>query len=84
MVARSYPWLGKSFGGLHICMDRAYAPRTIPRIGKDDDLLWSNKRLGTGRHSEIETKTDAAGWTRYFALVCSQVVMGGCHRCCSA
>jgi hypothetical protein len=55
MVARSYPWLGKTFGGLHICMDRQYALRTIPRIGKDADLLWSKaKRLGTGKHSEID------------------------------
>lgn len=71
----------KDFGGLHICMAREYATRTIPRRDKDDDLCGAGPGgLGTRRESEVETSTDAAEWTRYFALACSQTVMGGWHR----
>lgn len=51
-------------GVLHV--DRHYTPRTIPRMCKDDHLLRSEaERLPTGRDAEIETKTDASGWTGY-------------------
>jgi len=84
MLVRTWPWLGEALG-VYICMARWYTPRCIPRVDKEGDLLWSRRKgLGTRRASEIETNTDAAGWTGNVALACSQVVTREGHRCCSA
>lgn len=73
-------WLGESLG-VYICVARRCYSHGIPRMDKDGDLLWSKPNgLGTRRDSEIETNTDAAGWTGNFALACSQVVMRNGHR----
>jgi hypothetical protein len=47
--------------GVYICMARWYASRSIRRIDKDGDLLWSK-----ASDSEIETNTECSRMDREF------------------
>jgi hypothetical protein len=84
ILARIYPRLGETLGVyIYVSLDGVFF---VPSHEETRMVICCGaiEALGTGRDSEIETNTDAAGWTGYFALACSQVVMREGHKYRSA